>query len=137
MRHERYFDGAPVRPDPVRVQRGRVAHSAGCLAEGSVARAYVDRGYALVAERWRGKGGEIDLILSKDDEYIFVEVKKSGRHAWAAERINARQIARICTAAQEFCGQLSTGLLTAMRFDGALVDQFGRVEIIENAFGVN
>jgi putative endonuclease len=27
--------------------------------------------------------------------------------------------------------------LTAMRFDAALVDQFGRVEIVENAFGVN
>jgi putative endonuclease len=137
MKHERYFDGAPIRPDPSRVQRGRVAYSAGCLAEDSVARAYIDQGYALLAERWRGKGGEIDLILCKDEEYIFVEVKKSGRHEWAAQRIGSRQILRICTAAQEFCGRLSTGLLTAMRFDAALVDQFGRVEIIENAFGVN
>ena len=137
MKHERYFDGAPVRPDPARMMRGRVAHSAGCLAEGSVARTYVDQGHELIAERWRGKGGEIDLILRKGDEYVFVEVKKSGRHAWAAERIGARQIARICNAAQEFCGRLPSGLLTAMRFDAALVDQFGRVEIIENAFGVN
>ena len=137
MKHERYFDGAAVRPDPSRVQRGRVAHSAGPMGESSAARAYADRGYALVAERWRGKGGEIDLILSKDDEYIFVEVKKSARHATAAERIGAHQIARICTAAQEFCGGLSTGLLTMMRFDAALVDQVGRVEIIENAFGMN
>lgn len=142
MKHERYFDGAPVsrapvRPDPARVMRGRVAYSAGCLAEGSVARAYVDQGHELIAERWRGRGGEIDLILRKDDEYIFVEVKKSARHAWAAERISTRQITRICNAAMEFCGRLPGGLLTAMRFDAALVDQFGRVEIIENAFGVN
>ena len=137
MKHERYFDGAPVRPDPARVMRGRVAYSAGCLAEGSVARAYVDLGHEVVAERWRGRGGEIDLILRKGEEYVFVEVKKSARHAWAAERISARQIARICNAAQEFCGGLPSGLLTAMRFDAALVDQFGRVEIVENAFGVN
>lgn len=52
-------------------------------------------------------------------------------------RISARQIARICNAAQEFCGGLPSGLLTAMRNDAALVDQFGRVEIVENAFGVN
>lgn len=141
MKHERYFGGVPVRadlrPDPARVMRGRVAYSAGCLAEGSVARAYIDRGHELIAERWRGRGGEIDLILRKGDEYVFVEVKKSARHAWAAERISARQIARICTAAQEFCGRLHSGLLTAMRFDAALVDQFGRVEIVENAFGAN
>ena len=95
------------------------------------------KGYRLLERRFGGKGGEIDLILSKDDEYIFVEVKKSARHATAAERIGAHQIARICTAAQEFCGGLSTGLLTMMRFDAALVDQVGRVEIIENAFGMN
>ena len=142
MKHERCFDGAPVcrddvRPDPSRVMRGRVAYSAGCLAEGSVARAYVDLGYELAAERWRGRGGEIDLILHKGDEYVFVEVKKSARHGWAAERISARQIARICNAALEFCGHLPSGLLTNMRFDAALVDQFGRVEIVENAFGLN
>ena len=93
MKHERYFDGAPVRPDPARMMRGRVAHSAGCLAEGSVARTYVDQGHELIAERWRGKGGEIDLILRKGDEYVFVEVKKSARHAWAAERISAENTA--------------------------------------------
>ena len=52
MKHERYFDGAPVRPVPARVLRGRVAHSAGCLAEASVARAYVDQGHELIAERY-------------------------------------------------------------------------------------
>ena len=137
MKHERYFDGAVVRPDPTRVQRGRVAHSAGTMGESSAARVYADRGYALVAERWRGKGGEIDLILFKDDEYVFVEVKKAKFHDWAAERIGHRQVMRICNAALEFCGRLSTGLLTAMRFDAALVDQYGRVEIRENAFGAN
>ena len=137
MKQERCFDGAPVRPVPARVVRGRVAHSAGCLAEGSVARAYVDLGHEVVAERWRGRAGEIDLILREGEEYVFVEVKKSARHAWAAERISARQIGRICNAALEFCGRLPDGLLTAMRFDAALVDQFGRVEIVENAFGLN
>ncbi|WP_347266835.1 YraN family protein [Paracoccus sp. (in: a-proteobacteria)] len=118
-----------------RGRRGAVAHSAGRFAEESVAREYGRRGYELVAERWRGQGGEIDLVLRKDDEYAFVEVKKSADHAGAAGRIGARQIARICNAALEYCGRLPTGLLTAMRFDAALVDRFGRVEILENAFG--
>lgn len=137
MRHERYFDGLPVRPVGERVWRGRTAYSAGCLAEESVARLYCRQGHELVAERWRGRAGEIDLILRRGDEYIFVEVKKSSSHDRAAERIGGRQIARICNAALEFCGRLPTGLMTAMRFDAALVDQLGRVEIRENAFGMN
>lgn len=137
MRHERAFRGAPVPAVDPRVLRGVVACSDGRLAEGSVARDYLARGYQLVAERWRGRGGEIDLILLKDGEYVFVEVKKASFHDWAAERISHRQILRICNAALEFCGRLSSGLLTAMRFDAALVDQFGRVEIRENAFGMN
>lgn len=137
MRHERHFDGMPVPPPGARVQRGRIAYSAGCLAEESVARQYRDQGYEPVAERWRGRSGEIDLILRRGAEHVFVEVKKSVSHARAAERIGGRQIARICNAALEFCGCLPTGLMTPMRFDAALVDQFGQVQILENAFGMN
>lgn len=103
----------------------------------SVARTYIQQGHELIAERWRGRSGEIDLILRRGEEYIFVEVKKSSSHSRAAERIGGRQIARICRAALEFCGRLPTGMMTAMRFDAALVDQFGRVDIVENAFGMN
>ncbi len=137
MRHERSFEGMPVRPVADRSLRGRTAYSAGCMAEESVARAYTDCGHDVIAARWRGRSGEIDLILRRGEEYVFVEVKKSSSHGRAAERISARQIARICNAALEFCGRLSTGMMTPMRFDAALVDQFGRVEILENAFGAN
>ncbi|MDQ7777907.1 YraN family protein [Paracoccus aminovorans] len=135
MKHERDF--TPAVALDARAWRGTVACSGGRMAEDSVAREYGMRGYDLIAERWRGQGGEIDLILCKDGEYVFVEVKKASFHHWAAERIGRRQIMRICNAAMEFCGRLSTGLLTPMRFDAALVDQFGRVEIHENAFGGN
>lgn len=137
MKHERIFRGAPARALAPRVCQGIVACSDGRLAESAVAREYLARGYELVAERWRGQGGEIDLVLREGDEYVFVEVKKASLHRWAAERIGHRQIARICNAALEFCGCLSSGLLTAMRFDAALVNQFGQVEIHENAFGMN
>ncbi|MDQ7261169.1 YraN family protein [Paracoccus sp. PS-1] len=137
MKFERISEGTPVPAIGVRARRGAVACAAGRFAEESVAREYRRRGYEVLAERWRGRGGEIDLILRKDEEYAFVEVKKSHCHDRAAERISRRQIARICQAALEYCGRLPAGLLTAMRFDAALVDQLGRVEIIENAFGMN
>lgn len=123
-------------PSASRQAKGAVACSAGRMGEDSVCRDYLARGYVLVESRWRGASGEIDLILRKGEEFVFVEVKKSALHARAAERIDRRQIDRICNAALEFCAGLASGMLTLMRFDAALVDQVGRVEIIENAFAM-
>lgn len=116
--------------------RGAASFASGRLGEESVCRDYLGRGYALIASRWRGKAGEIDLILQREDEFVFVEVKTASRHADAALRIDRRQMDRICHAAMEFCGGLATGLLTLMRFDAAFVDRIGQVEIVENAFGM-
>ena len=118
-----------------RRSRGQTAYQAGRLAEMAATDRYLAAGYVLVAQRWRGKAGEIDVIMSKDDLFVFVEVKSSRDFARAAERICRRQIDRICMAACEFCGTLPTGQMTEMRMDAALVDQYGRVEIIEAAFG--
>nr|WP_134679435.1 YraN family protein [Paracoccus ravus] len=105
------------------------------MAEDAVSRAYLDTGHEALAERWRGAAGEIDLIFRGKDEVIFVEVKKAATHDLAARRLGRLQIGRITLAAQEFCADLPAGLMTPMRFDLALVDRFGRVEILENAFG--
>ena len=57
--------------------------------------------------------------------------------AIAAGRISRRQMDRICQAALLFTDRLPAGSLTELRFDAALVDAAGRVEIVENAFGLN
>ena len=85
--------------------------------------------------RWRGQGGEIDLILRDGDGLIFVEVKQSRCLARAAESLSHRQMQRICASAEEFLGTQPRGSLTDVRFDLALVDQRGDMQIIENAFG--
>ena len=56
---------------------GKTAYLAGLSAEDQVARLYETHGYHLRARRWRGRGGEIDLIFEKSGEITFVEVKKS------------------------------------------------------------
>jgi putative endonuclease len=43
--------------------------------EGLAARFLEERGYRIVARRWRGAGREIDLIAEKGDVVAFVEVK--------------------------------------------------------------
>lgn len=115
--------------------RGQMAHHAGIAAERCVAQDYERRGFTVARERWRGPAGEIDLITRDADGLVFVEIKKSRSFAQAAARLDARQMARIRSSAEAFLAGEPNGSLTNMRFDVALVDQFGAVEIIENAFG--
>ena len=116
--------------------RGRTNHFAGEAAEQSVALWYERRGYQIAARRWRGPGGEVDLITRNDDGLVFVEVKKSTTHQSAAQRITARQMERIYASAAQFLENEPLGQLTNVRFDVALVDASGRHEIIENAYGL-
>ncbi|MDM7459547.1 MAG: YraN family protein [Paracoccus sp. (in: a-proteobacteria)] len=118
-----------------RQRRGHVAHLAGLMAEEGVRGHYIAAGATPLASRWRGQSGEIDLIFRQDDELIFVEVKKAANHALAAQRLSVSQMHKICQTACEFCESLGHDSLTPMRFDVALVDSLGRIDVIANAFG--
>jgi putative endonuclease len=113
---------------------GKVSYLAGITAEDQVAQLYARSGREIAARRWRGSCGEIDLIARDGAEVIFIEVKKSRSHARAAERLTDRQIARIYGAASEFLGGEPRGQATDVRFDVALVDGQGRIEVRENVF---
>lgn len=115
--------------------RGSVAHHSGQAAELCVATDYERRGFSIAHRRWRGASGEIDLIARDADGLVFIEVKKSRSFDQAASRISRRQMDRICASAAEFLEYEPAGQLTNVRFDAALVDGTGAVEIIENAFG--
>lgn len=113
---------------------GLVSYHAGLAAEDAVQRHYLDAGAACAASRWRGKSGEIDLIMREGPTVVFVEVKKAATHAEAALRLTARQMARIYASASEFLAGEPAGQNTECRFDVALVDSYGRIEVLENAF---
>jgi putative endonuclease len=98
---------------------GARSYHAGLAAEDSVAQRYARAGHQVAARRWRGKSGEVDLIARDGDVVIFIEVKQSRTHADAAE---------------EFIGDEPNGSLTDVRFDVALVDGKGVIEILENAY---
>lgn len=114
--------------------RGKLAHVAGLAAEGCVEQFYLRSGREIVARRWRSSGGEIDLVARDGAEVVFIEVKKSSTHTRAAEHLRPSQMARLCAAATAFIANEPQGQLTPMRFDVALVDAAGHVEIVENAF---
>ncbi|MBO6896104.1 MAG: YraN family protein [Shimia sp.] len=119
--------------DRRREDTGRSNYLAGQAAEEAVLRHYEARGLTLAKARWRGKAGEVDLILRDGDELVFVEVKHSRSFEGAAARLLPKQVERLMRAAEEFAGGEPKGLLTEMRFDVALVNGQGEVHILENA----
>lgn len=113
--------------------RGRTAYLAGLAAEAAVERLYAGRGCAIVARRWRGSRGEIDLVARDGGTLVFVEVKAAGSRDRAAEALSPAQVARLFGAAAEYLAREPAGQDTPARFDVALVDGQGRIEILPNA----
>jgi len=115
--------------------KGAAAYKRGAAAEKTVALEYDRRGVDLLETRWRGQGGEIDLIFLDRGVFVFCEVKAADRFEDAVERLRPDQMRRIHAAASEYLGQTPKGQLSDVRFDLAVVHGPGRVEIMENAFG--
>lgn len=116
----------------MRRARGARSYHAGRMAEENVARHYGVRGHTLLAQRWRGRCGEIDLILEGPAGVVFVEVKSSSSLEAAAGMLTERQLGRVHGAAEEFLGQRAAGRDVPARIDVALHAGGGRIEVIEN-----
>ncbi len=112
---------------------GAVSYYSGLAAEETVAQSYRRDGHKITARRWRSAAGEIDLIAKKDGNVIFIEVKKSRTFSQAAHALSARQMRRIYSSAAIYLEGEPNGQDSEARFDVALVDQRGRVSIVENA----
>lgn len=111
---------------------GSISYHAGLSAEDQVTRHYARAGHVILSRRWRGSGGEIDLVAEKDGTVVFIEVKKSRSHARAAERLSQRQLQRIYHSAEDFIGHLPAGANTDCRVDVALLDGRGQIDILAN-----
>ncbi|GGL51510.1 YraN family protein [Wenxinia marina] len=136
-----WADALPPPPAPAaplgggRSRRGAANHRRGSAAEDQVLAAYERRGCNPLARRWRGRSGEVDLVIGDGETVVFVEVKAGRDAADALARIRPRQVARIHGAAAEFIGTLPGGSLTETRFDAALVDRHGGITVMPNALG--
>ena len=117
-----------------RSERGQRAYQSGLSAENAVERHYQRQGFETAARRWRRRGvGELDLVMRDGEALIFVEVKKSRDFARAAESLTSRQMARLYDGASAFMAEEPRGELTECRFDVALVNGQGEIQILENA----
>lgn len=119
-----------------RARRGAQSYHAGLAAEQIVERHYTRRGRSLQRRRFKGRGGEVDLVFEEAHVLVFVEVKCSRSHEDALRQVTPRQVRRVMSAASEYLAQAPEGQLSDVRFDVATVDRTGAVRVLEGAFGL-
>lgn len=88
----------------------------GLKGEGEAAAYLEGRGYRIIERRYRAAGGEIDLVVAKGEELVFVEVKTSQGAARPEERVNRTKRRRLTRAARHFL-QHRAQANSACRFD--------------------
>lgn len=100
-----------------------------------------DRGYTILQQNYRTKIGEIDLIVSKEDLLIFVEVKtrRSRNYGKGFEAVNFKKQQTLQRVANQYLAYRQNTLRPniSMRFD--VMDLFIKgdeviINHIENAF---
>jgi putative endonuclease len=107
-------------------------HLTGIAGEEIAARYYNSLFGTVLARRVRTPAGEIDLIVALGTLTVFVEVKSRKSLHEAAHALSQSQAGRIVSAAE--CWMAKQGRDGDMRFDLALTDRQGRLEVIENVF---
>ena len=113
---------------------GRERKLLGAYGEARARRAYEQAGYAVLAQNWRGRTGEIDLVVSRDGCLVVCEVKTRAteRYGLPAEAVDWRKQRRLRTLAFEFLAERKPAC-RSVRFDVVSIVS-GRLEIIEAAF---
>lgn len=93
----------------------------GRFAETAAAMLLRLKGYRILARRFKGQRGEVDLIVRRGRIVAFVEVKRRPTHDEAAEAVSQRQRNRIAAAAEEFIARHPRHVGLGIRFDAVLV----------------
>ena len=93
-------------------------------------------GFRVLARNYRLRNGEIDLIASRDDMIVFVEVKARTHSSFdLSEVVSTTKQKRIVACARHFIVEHKM-YNSLYRFDVALLEnlQTGQIVYIENAF---
>ncbi len=101
----------------------------------AVARWYHERGFAVSAESWRCRDGEIDLVVRDGRRFVFCEfrdgaLRQPGSRDAQIARHEQMRLRRLAARWLEECAPVQA---REIRFDVASVRD-GEVEVIEGAF---
>ncbi len=105
----------------------------GAAAERRVAKLYEAEGYRVEARNWSCRGGELDLVLRREEVLVFVEVRSRSTEFLSSPTITVglSKQRRVARAADAYLRRVATA--EQIRFDVVGVSRRG-VERIENAF---
>lgn len=108
----------------------------GAQAEQWAAQYLRQQGLKPVTENYRGRFGEVDLIMRDGAALVFVEVRlrRNTDFGGAAASIDARKQQRLIRTAQQYLAGLAH--IPPCRFDAVLMDdaQGANVQWLKNAF---
>ncbi len=119
---------------PRRSSSRQSSHAIGVAAESRARQFLESKSYCILAQRYKTKAGEIDLIARRGDHLAFVEVKQRKTQDEAAWSIAARQQARIALAAEVFLGEHVALSQCSASFDVILISPTQGCAHIEQAF---
>ncbi len=98
----------------------------------------LEKGYTILERNWRTKGGEIDIIASKEGKIVFVEVKSlpNGTPELLQNELNRRKLQRIVKTSKCFLLKHRQYSNSYVRYDVIVIDMPGYPDVyhIENAF---
>ena len=113
--------------------------SLGKLGENLACAALTQRGYAIIATRYRTKLGEIDIVARDGDTTVFVEVKARAGDEFggAAAAVTPWKQRKVALMAMDYLGRHRLEDQPC-RFDVVTVDVFDgrppKIEIYQHAF---
>ena len=94
------------------------------------------KGYGVLARRFRGPIGEIDLVARRWGTVIFVEVKARSGDEAGLEAVGPKARARIARAAEAWLTRYPGAASMKLRFDVIVIPPgFGWPHHLRNAFG--
>ena len=99
------------------VNKRQDAYERGVEAENAAARYLRLKGYQVLEQRYKTPGGEIDLVVQKNETLVFVEVKSHKDPEQALYAVNERSRRRIEAAAGHYIAHHEEMAEAPMRFD--------------------
>ena len=110
----------------------------GKSGEDLAARALEERGYAILARRYRTRHGEIDIVAQEGETLVFVEVKAraTAEFGTAAEAVTAHKRRRLTAMAVDYLAR-TNWTNRPCRFDVVAIDDVETsptITVYSNAF---
>jgi putative endonuclease len=105
----------------------------GAAGEQAAARWYEAHGYVVLARNWRCREGELDLVVARPGQLVFVEVKtrRTARFGVPAEAVTREKQRRIHGLAAAYVRE--TAARGRWRFDVVAI-LAGELQVLEAAF---